>query len=198
MNAKEKWEQKEDKTENFNLKSEPVPSRDPQVNIMLSETDAFIADRIKSQPKTLTEIETQVLEKPREGYHNLSLPNELKDYEKRFAFCWIFKHPRAIDQACTLYHWVICNKVYFSEVSDKSPHLFNANGVIMRGDEILMFRSKKVDEEMRKVPGLESAQMIKNRTQAHEGDPAFYIPKSDEFETDPKTGKRVKVPMVGV
>jgi hypothetical protein len=51
-----------------------------------------------------------------------------------------------------------------------------------RGDNILLFRSKKVDDEMRKVPGIESNERIKQRKTAHDGDPNFYIPKPEGDE----------------
>lgn len=179
-------------------KSTPVPAATPQVNVLRSEFDAFIYDRFKSQPKTMEEVEAKVVSKPADGLHNLSINEELKPYTKKFAFCWIYKKKRAVDEACTLGHWVLCNKTHFPDVADKYPHIFSANGAIERGDNILAFRTTAIDELMRKAPGLDSAQRIKDRTQAHANDPAFYVPESDEWEKDPITGKRVKVPYVGV
>lgn len=176
-------------------KSAPVQPGEPaRVNINVSELDATIMDRVKSQPKSIEEIEVMSLPKPQLGRHRLSIPDELKEYETRFAFCWVFKNKRAIDEACTQYHWVLCNRSYFSDIPN---HLFSVNGGIEQGDMILAFRSKKIDSEMRKAPGLESAQIIKTRTEAHKDDPAFYIPKSDEYEVGPD-GKRKLVPIVGV
>ena len=83
-------------------------------------------------------------------------------------------------------------------MAEKAPYIFSANGIIERGDNILAFRTIAIDQEMRKAPGIESAQRIKSRMEAHKDDPAFYVPQSDEYELDPKTGKRVKVPIVGV
>lgn len=196
-----RWNKEEGKPEEEKLETEaskPVPVGEPQINILRSEIDAFIADRFKSLPKSLEEVEARVVEKPQDGKNQMSLPDELKDYEKKFAFCWIYKKKKAVDEACDLYHWVLCNKTYFPDVAEKAPHIFTANGAIERGDNILAFRSKSVDEFMRKAPGIESNQLIQARKEAHVDDPAFYIPKSDEWETDPKTGKRTKVPIVGV
>lgn len=179
-------------------KETPVPHGEPQVSVLRSEIDAFLQDRMRSQPKTLEEVETRVVEKPQAGKHQMSIPDELKEYEKKFAFCWIFKHKKAVDEACNLYHWVICNKTFFPEIAKSAPHVFSANGAIELGDNILAFRSRQVDDFMRKAPGLESAQRIKDRTEAHKNDPSFYVPQSDEFEKDPITGKTIKVPIVGV
>lgn len=197
----EKIEETLEKTETLEEVKEvssPAPAGEPQINILRSEIDARIADRFKSQPRSLKDVEAMVVEKPQDGKHRLSLPDELTAYEKKFAFCWIYKKPRAIDEACDLNHWVLCNKTHFQDVAEKAPHIFSANGAIERGDEILAFRSREVDEFMRKAPGIESSQAIKNRIDAHKDDPAFYIPQSEEWETDPKTGKRKRIPIVGV
>jgi hypothetical protein len=156
------------------------PEKVERQNIVVhSELDVMLLDRAKSQPKSLTEIDSEVIVKPKEGRHQLSLPVELEPYTKKYAFCWIFKRKKAIDEASDLYHYYLTNQTYFSDLPD---HLFSARGIIERGDNVLMFRSKKVDEEMRKVPGLESLQAIKARTQAHEGNPNFYVPTADSKE----------------
>jgi len=161
------------------VKQKPVQAEKPQNIVIHSELDAFIMDRQKSQPKTLEEIDVEVVEKPRDGYHKLSLPDELEPYTKKYAFCWIFKRKQAIDEACDILHYRLTNRSYFPELPD---HLFSARGVIERGDNILCFRSKKIDEEMRKAPGLESTRRIKERMTAHEGSPDFYVPQADSKE----------------
>ena len=52
-----------------------------------------------------------------------------------------------------------------------------------RGDNVLAFRPKRIDDEMRKAPGLESTMRIKQRLTAHEGNPDFYVPKPEEGES---------------
>lgn len=69
----------------------PAPAMETTQNILVSETDAYILDRIKSQPKTLEEVDLQVIEKSMETQHRLRLPDELKEYQKKYAFCWLFK-----------------------------------------------------------------------------------------------------------
>ena len=162
-------------------KSNPVqPEKVERQNIVVhSEIDVMLLDRAKGQPKTLDEIDTEVIVKPKEGRHALSLPDELEPYTKKYAFCWIFKRKKAIDEASDLYHYYLTTRTYFGDLPD---HLFSARGIIERGDNVLMFRSRKVDEEMRKAPGLESLQAIKARTSAHENDPNFYIPKPENKE----------------
>lgn len=180
------------------IKTESVPDQPgDKVNMLVSETDAFILDRLRSQPKTLEDLDVQVISENKAGKHRLSLPEELEVYKDRYAFCWIFKRKQSIDEACDIYHWVICNRSHFSDVADKAPHVFTARGVIERGDEILMFRKKEIDEMMRKAPGIESAQRIKNRFEAHKNDPNYYTPDSDEYEVG-ADGKKRKIPVVGV
>lgn len=159
---------------------QPEPKKDVQNLVIHSELDAFVMDRLKSQPKTLDEIDSEVIVRPDEARHALSLPEELLSFERKYAFCWIFKRKKAIDEACDIYHYKFTNRTYFPELPD---HLFSARGVIERGDNILMFRPRRIEEEMRKTPGVESTERLKARTQAHEGDPNFYIPKPEEGES---------------
>lgn len=163
-------------------KESPAPQEKAQNIIVHSELDGMLLDRIKSQPKTLDEVDAEVIEKPKEGRHQLSLPDELEPYTKKYAFCWIFKRKQSIDEACDLLHYKLTNRSYFPELPD---HIFSARGIIERGDNVLAFRPKKIDEDMRKVPGLESNERIKARMVAHEGDPNFYVPK-EEVDGDKK------------
>ena len=162
-------------------KPKPVqPEKKDVQNIMIhSEVDAMILDRIKAQPKTLEEIDTEVILKPKDGQHQLSLPPEVEAYQTKYAFCWLFKRKQAIDEACDLYHYKLTNHTYFPELPD---HIFSSRGVIERGDNVLAFRPKHIDDEMRRIPGIESAERVKSRKHAHEGDPDFYIPKPDSTE----------------
>lgn len=162
-------------------KSVPVqPEKTERQNIVVhSELDVMLLDRLKSQPRTLEEIDSVVVVKPKDGKHALSLPDELEPYTKKYAFCWIFKRKKAIDEACSLYHYNLTNHTYFPELPD---HIFSARGIIERGDNVLAFRSMRVEEEMRKVPGIESIQAINTRKTAHEGHPDFYVPTADSKE----------------
>ena len=159
---------------------QPERTEKSQNIIVHSELDAMLLDRVKSQPKTLDEIDVEVIEKPKEGRHQLSLPDELEPYLKKYAFCWIFKRKQSIDEACDQLHYKLTNRTYFPELPD---HLFSARGIMERGDNVLAFRPKHIDDEMRKAPGLESTMRIKQRLTAHEGNPDFYVPKPEEGES---------------
>jgi hypothetical protein len=159
---------------------QPERTEKSQNIIVHSELDAMLLDRVKSQPKTLDENEVEVIEKPKEGRHQLSLPDELEPYLKKYAFCWIFKRKQSIDEACDQLHYKLTNRLYFPELPD---HLFSARGIMERGDNVLAFRPKHIDDEMRKAPGLESTMRIKQRLTAHEGNPDFYVPKPEEGES---------------
>jgi len=157
---------------------QPVQAETAKQNIVIhSELDSMVMDRLKSQPDTLQAIDAEVIEKKQPDKHRLSLPDELLSYTKKYAFCWIFKRKQAIDEAIDQLHYKLTNRTYFPELPD---HCFSARSVIERGDNILMFRPKRIDEEMRKAPGIESTDRIKARTSAHEGDPSYYVPASDE------------------
>lgn len=173
-------------------KEDPVQTESQTISVV-SDLDRSIIERVKSQPKTLDEIDSIVVEKKEDGKHNLSLLDELKPYEKKYAFCWILRKTRSIDEARQQYHWSICTQSYFPDV----PRFhFSSNGVIERGDNILLFRPKHIEDEMRKQPGIDSINKIKNQIGSHENDAAFYTPES-EFEKGPD-GKTRKVPVVGI
>jgi hypothetical protein len=156
------------------------PAQTERQNIVIhSELDAMVMDRLKSQPKTLKEVDEEVIVQGEQTKHRLSLPDELLPYTKKYAFCWIFKRKQAIDEAMDQMYYKMTNRLYFPDLPD---HCFSARGVIERGDNILMFRPKRVDEEMRRAPGVESNERIKARMKAHEGDPNYYIPKPEDGE----------------
>lgn len=147
--------------------------------VLLSQTDAYIYERMKSQAKDLASIDVQVLEKNVPGTHRLSLPAELSQYEKKYAFKWLFKRPQAISEACDIKGWVLLNKTYFPDLPN---HLFTANGSIERGDSILAFMPQARAEEIRRKPGELSRSAIKTRFEAHKESANFYVPKDNEDE----------------
>lgn len=174
-------------------KKNPVQAETQTISVV-SEVDRAILERVKSQPASLDEINEIRVEKKDDGLHRLSLPEELKKYEKKYAFCWVFKRPRAIDEACQQYHWLLCNRTYFPDVPNFH---FSVSGIIERGDNVLLFRPKHIEDEMRRQPGLESVEKIKGKIGAHANDPSFYTPTSEEYEIGPD-GKKRKVPVVGL
>lgn len=160
---------------------------------VVSEIDRSIMERVATQPKTLEAVDSIRVEKREDGKHRLSLPDELEPYKKKYAFLWILKHTRAIDEACQQYHWLLCNRTYFPDIPN---YHFSASGVIERGDSVLAFRPVHIDQEMRRQPGVESKKILDGRFKAHENDAAFYTP-SAEYEQGPD-GKIKKVPVVGI
>ena len=130
-------------------------SQDPIV--IMSETDAYIHERMKSQPKSIEEI--KIVERRPEGEHSLSLPKELLKFKGQFAFRWLNKKKQAIDRALDVVGWNLVNRAIFNDVSD---HLFTANGVIERGDAILAFMPEKQAQIIRKAPGELSRERVKN------------------------------------
>lgn len=155
--------------------AEPVEEKKPMV--ILTETDAYIHDRMKGQPKSLTEVELKVVESNKPDRHRLSLPVELEDEKKKYTFRWIFKSKRAIDEACDQKGWTLCNRSYFPDLPN---HYFTANGSIERGDNILAFIPNKRAEEIRREPARKSREMIDSTFGKHKGDPNFYKPKDND------------------
>lgn len=160
----------------------------PILTMPLSVEDTYVADRMKSQPKSLEEVFTMEDKRYAPHEHRLSLPKELKAYEKKFCFRWINKRKRAVDEAVDIKGWVIANKVLFPDVP---KHLFSMSGAIERGDAILGFMPLKKAEAIRKAPGDKSSDLVKSQLSKGtiplpKGKSGFYKPEdtSAENETD--------------
>lgn len=157
--------------------SEEEPERASQV--LVSHTDAYVHDRMKGQPKTLDEVDIKVMEPHQGNRHRLSLPRELEQYTKKYAFRWLMKTKRAIDEACDVKGWVLVNRTHFP---DLPKHYYTVNGSIERGDTILAFMPQARANELRQVPGQLSNDRIKQQFDRHKDNPNFYVPKDEETE----------------
>lgn len=162
-------------------KAEPV--------VIVSDRDAHIYDRMKSQPKTIDEVEARKISVSTDGEipNILSLPKELKPYEEKYSFCWVFKNPRSIDDYIDVLGFTMVNKALFPKLP---KHLFTANGSIERGDSILMFVTKEHAEMLRRRPGEISRERIKS-TLVQDldkwkdlGDDRYYRPDSGVSENE--------------
>lgn len=176
------------------VKTEPTPKKvtkeepreEARPSLVLSHTDAYIHDRMKSQPKTLEEVDVQVVEETKDPQkHQLSLPDELIPYGEKYAFRWVMKNKRAIDYSCDVRGWVLVNRTHFPEVAVKARHLFTINGAIERGDVILAFMPIAKAEAIRREPGQLSSNIIRSQLSKHKDDPRYYKPQDHE------TGDRV-------
>lgn len=161
--------------------SVPAADMTPVPTVLLSQADAYIHERAKSQPKTLKELDIEVEEKVNPNTHRLSLPSELDPYMKKYTFHWIMKNPRAISEACDLKGWVLANRTHFPELPG---HLFSVTGSIERGDLILGFMKSTKAEQYRTDVGLKSREMVKSRIGSHQGNPDFYVPSDKSEEGD--------------
>ena len=126
---------------------------------LLSETDAYIHERMKAQPKSLDKIKVEVEKDWESAGHALRLPKELEKYGKDYAFRWINKKKRAIDHAIDVIGWTFVNKVLFK---DAPKYLFTANGSIERGDAILAFMPLKRAIQIRLRPAEISRERVKS------------------------------------
>lgn len=155
--------------------------KDNSPTVLLSQADAYIHERIKSQPKTREEIDVKVDEKFDPDHHRLTLPKELDRFLKKYAFHWIYKKEQAISEACDVKGWVIVNRTHFPELPN---YLFSVTGSIERGDLILGFMRLERAEKMRKEPAEKSREAVKSRLDAHKGNPDFYVPSAIGEDTD--------------
>jgi len=161
---------------------EQKPQRQVQDNatsVILNQQDSYIHDRIKGPPTTFDDIK---VEERKDGTHRLTLPEELKPYEKKFAFKWLYKSKRAIDEACDVTGWTLVSRILFPDLPN---HLYSINGGIERGDTILAFMPKEKAMEIRRKPGEISKDILDSTFTKHKGDPRYYRPE------DAETGSKV-------
>jgi len=180
QNKKAYVEKIEEKTVPFEQQSRP------ELHVVMAQDDAYIADRIKSQPKNLDEIVYIKESKFAPNEHRLSLPKELREYEDRFAFRWINNKRRAIDDAMDLKGWLFVNRVSFKTLPNR---LFTSGGAIRRGDTVLMFMPLAKAEALRRAPGEKSSALIKAQLSKGEGElpkgqSGFYKPNEGTSESD--------------
>jgi len=165
----------------------PEPKETP-VLTMLSQDDAYIQDRVKSQPKSLDEVFAVKERKYVPGEHRLTLPHEFDPYKTKFQFRWIFKRKRAIDEAINK-GWVIVNRVLFPEIAKDKKYLFSTSGAVERGDEVLAIMAKHVAEGLAKKPGEKSRDLVnshleKGKAPVPKGKSGFYRPDTTQEDQE--------------
>ncbi len=170
------------KDEKIGLK-EVTPTSEIGKQVLVTETDSYILERMKLQPKTLEGISVMETELP-PGRHRLSLPKELEQFTKDLAFHWIFRDKRAIDEAIDK-GWVFVNRQLFPKLPG---YLFTIAGAIEKGDLILACMSKKKAEARTKQAQDKSADMVKAQVNKHkEDDEVYYKPKLSVAEEENAT-----------
>lgn len=131
--------------------------------VLVSETDAYIHERMKSQPQTEDEIQVKfdrINEDTSE--HILSLPEYFKDKKfDKYSFRWLNKKKRSIDRALDVIGWTLVSRAH-SIFLDGPKHLFTANGSIERGDAILAFIPRAQAERIRLRPAEISRERVKS------------------------------------
>ena len=140
------------------VKSES-PKNDSKPIVITSGIDAYIHERVKSQPQTLEEVQIKSDREFSEAGHALKLPVEVEKYQDKYGFRWLNKRKQALDRALDVVGWTLVHRVFFNELPE---HLFSANGVIERGDAILAFMPLKRAIELRKKPGELSRERVRN------------------------------------
>ena len=155
--------------------------------VIMSEEDAYITERVASQPATLDEVRKVVVYTD-STKNRLSLPPYFERFShdctvgqeclvhawKRddatnrwsygnkgeFIFRWVKKVKRAIDHAMNVQGWLFVNQRYFPDAPD---HLFSANRGVELGDVVLFFLPAKQALALRAVPGRKSNEALKAR-----------------------------------
>lgn len=156
---------------------EPQPEKAIAPTVILTPIDAYLHQRASAQTTTLDEVDVKFEGNKRPDVHRLSLPKELTEYEKRFAFRWLFKHKQAIDHALDQRGWELVNITRFR---DLPKHLFASTGLMERGDNVLAFMPLRKAQELRKAPGDLSRQIVEGTLNKHKDNPDFYVPSDSD------------------
>lgn len=169
------------------ITAQPVPQQAPILQVM-SEDDAYIADRMKSQPKTLDEALMVKEKRYMPGEHRLTLPKEFAAFEDRFIFRWINKKKRAIDESI-IKGWIIVNRSLFPEIAKNASYLFSTSGAVEKGDVLLAFMKKEIAMQIRRTPGEKSSALLKSQLEKGteklaEGQSGFYKPEDTTEKED--------------
>lgn len=132
----------------------------PQTFVIKTETDAYINERLQTQPKTIDEVKLKGTSEV-EPRNLLSLPKKVEQALKQRGLVprWINKDKRMIDRALDIRGWTLFNRVYFPEIP---KHFFTANGTVENGDSILGFMPADRAEILRSLPGKLSSERVKD------------------------------------
>lgn len=174
---------------------EPKVSQDSsQPLVLVSETDAYIHERMKSQPRSLEEVPIEIRENT-DTLHVLRLPRELDKFSKDYSFRWLNKKKRSIDHALDVIGWTLANKVIFK---DLPKHLFTANGSIERGDAILAFMPRRRAEAIRLRPAQISRERVRNTpvqelSRWEDRGEKYYKPDIGAAESDTEKARGISV-----
>ena len=189
---------------------DPTPESVVQPTVIMTEADAYIHERVASQPATLDEVRKIVVHTDAET-NRLSLPDYFERYshdctqgrvckvhtwkhdeEKNrwsygnkgeFIFRWVRKVKRAIDEAMNVKGWKFVNQRYFP---DAPGYLFSANGGVELGDELLFFLPAQQALLLRAQPGKRSNEAIRSRmTRTKGGDVLMTGNPQDEKYYEP-------------
>ena len=161
----------------------PAKAEQETPRILLSATDAYVSDRMKSQPNELSGVDVRVEDKTDPSKHRLSLPDEMVAFEKKYTFKWLMKNKQNLDYACDVRGWVLVNRTYFPGLP---RHLFSVNGSIERGDAILAFIKREIAERMRREPSEKSHNMVQGTLGKHKDDSRYYSPDSGTSDREGK------------
>lgn len=161
----------------------PSPKVSITKSVLITEVDTYITERMATQPQTLEGV--KLADAPREpGRHRLSLPRELEKHTQDFAFHWILKDKRAIDEAIDK-GWVFVNRQLFPNTPN---YLFSVSGSIEKGDLILGCMGKKKSEARIRTAQQKSSDMVNVQIQKHKtDDEIYYKPKLSEKEENDDT-----------
>lgn len=156
---------------------------DNKPTVVMTNTDAYIHERMKAQPKDLETVLARRVEVSEDTRHRLTLPKyfvkysyDHSDQKGQFVFRWLFKNKQALDYAINVRNWILVNRRFFK---DAPNHLFSSNGGVEEGDSILAFMPAKQALELRAAPGKKSKDRVQAQLSKHKNSEHYYEPSLD-------------------
>jgi len=161
-----------------------TPPPDVTKSVLITEVDTYLTERMKTQPQTLEEVTKVAAPEKEPGRHRLSLPKPLERHTQEFAFHWILRSKRAIDEAIDK-GWVFVNRQLFPKLPN---YLFSVAGAIEKGDLILACMGRRRAEAKTREAQQKSSDMVNVQIRKHEEDPKkFYKPTLSKAEENDET-----------
>ena len=149
--------------------------------VIISNTDAELADIIESQPAG----DISVID--RKTFNPFDVPEECKALsDKQYRYRWVSKDKRMIERA-RYKGWKICNRTNSPYIPSR---LFGLHGGVEKLGHLLAYLPIQISQDIRKEAGEKSTEAVKFYTEDIKKDPRFYDAKlgNDEGSDEGSTG----------
>lgn len=163
-------------TETKVQESTEAQSASPQPAQVLSQTDTFVSDLVKEQPKSDAELKSVTDLKMRDI---LELPEECKELHRvKYRYKWLAKN-KNLEATLRSSIWTLCTR-------DNSPYIksyrFKSHGAVEQAGMLLAYAPEDLGKMREEAPAKKSADLVKHYTEdlAKQEERGFYQPDQSE------------------